>query len=200
MNYLKKYILFLIITFGVLNVAFAQKTEASLLPEPKDWRLEKINFPLDFAPDIDLKGFEELRFALGMFDRTSDNYFSYVFAIRITDDVSLTAKELKPFLLKYYRGLCAAVAKSKKMTVDVSKIDVILKLITLTKDHATYEVELVYFDTFNNGEEIRLHIEIESKKDIKTKISYLLALASPAPKEAVIWKKLYEIKKTATLQ
>ncbi len=57
----------LIILFTILPIlavaGFAQDKNSSLLPVPEDWRFEKIDFPLDFAPDLDYQGFEELRFA-----------------------------------------------------------------------------------------------------------------------------------------
>ena len=35
---------------------------------PAGWRSEVIPFPLDFAPSLTHRGFEEIRFAPGMFD------------------------------------------------------------------------------------------------------------------------------------
>ena len=47
----------------------AQEAAAPILPPaPEGWRHERLAFPLDFAPDIELEGYEELRFAPGMFD------------------------------------------------------------------------------------------------------------------------------------
>ena len=45
-----------------------------LPPAPAGWRFERIDFPLDFAPDIEHEGFEELWFAPGMFAPESDTF------------------------------------------------------------------------------------------------------------------------------
>ena len=38
------------------------------MPTPEGWRTETIPFPLEFAPELEYEGLEELRFAPGMFD------------------------------------------------------------------------------------------------------------------------------------
>lgn len=54
---------------------------ATILKEPADWRFEGMPVPPGFAPEIKLTGSEEIRFAPGMFDTGSSNYFTCVLAI-----------------------------------------------------------------------------------------------------------------------
>jgi len=103
-------------------VSEPQPQPESMLPTPADWRFERIDFPLSFAPELTYEGFEELRFAPGMFTAESETYFTYIFGMKITNDAALDAAELKSLLETYYRGLCRAVAKDKKFDIDVSKI------------------------------------------------------------------------------
>ena len=81
--------------------------EPELLPTaPDGWRFERIDMPLSFAPDLDYQGFEELRFAPGMFQPESASYFSYVLALRIAEDLNVDEAFLEDFLTSYYVGLC----------------------------------------------------------------------------------------------
>ena len=81
-------------------------------------------FPLGFAKDLAYKGHEDLRFAPGMFKADAADYFSYAFVMWIDGGMSFEPASLEKDLLKYYKGLCAAVAPGKKFDVDLSKITV----------------------------------------------------------------------------
>lgn len=97
---------------------------------PADWRSEVIPFPLGFAPDIPLKGVEELRFAPGMFKVEAEDYFTYSFLWWLDGKTSLTAEQIQAYLLDYFAGLYKAVSKTESkdtsafsVTVRTSKAD-----------------------------------------------------------------------------
>ena len=48
---------------ALLALAPVQERPALLPPTPENWRFERLEFPLSFAPELKLKGYEELRFA-----------------------------------------------------------------------------------------------------------------------------------------
>ena len=74
---------------------------AILPPAPAGWRSERLTFPLDFAPAIDLSGIEDLRFAPGMFQPGSESYFSYALALHLEGDVEIDLAFLQRFLDDY---------------------------------------------------------------------------------------------------
>jgi hypothetical protein len=82
-------------------------------PAPPGWRTEVIQFPLDFAPSIAHRGFEDLRFPPGFFDPASGDYWSYAFIWRTEDPAELDAAALGAELTAYFRGLIAAVDEQK---------------------------------------------------------------------------------------
>ncbi len=49
----------------------AQEVQPRMMTLPQEWEFEYLEFPLAFAPDLEYNGFEELRFAPGMFDTAS---------------------------------------------------------------------------------------------------------------------------------
>lgn len=170
--------------------------KSELLPKtPPNWRFERIDFPLPFAPELEYEGFEELRFAPGMFDAKSKTYFTYIFAIKITSDVSIDAKLLKSFLETYFRGLCRTVAKETDFKIDVSKISA-----TVREDHyealdsSHFTVTLDSFDPFVTGEAIKLRLELvvveKAGNDHR-----IFAAVSPKPAESSVWKLLRKLKK-----
>ena len=83
-------------------------------PVPAGWRTEVIKFPLEFAPTIAHRGFEDLRFPPGFFDPASGDYWSYAFIWRTEDAAQLDAAALGAELTAYFRGLIAAVDEKKQ--------------------------------------------------------------------------------------
>ncbi len=62
-----------------------------------DWRFEAMPLPPRFAPKVKWTGFEEIRFAPGVFDNSSPNYFSYVIALSVNGTSAINAAGIKEF-------------------------------------------------------------------------------------------------------
>lgn len=175
----------------------AQDAQPQLLTLPPDWRFELINFPLEFAPDLDYQGFEELRFAPGMFDTTTTTYFTYMFAIMLEGKHDFSIPFTKKFLTAYFQGLSEAVAQSNKITVDTSLISVTVTRPDIkTGKHEAYFITTKYIDTFNGGREVTLNMEMAVLYPKNGEKTYLQAVVSPQPKYAEVWKELYLYRKT----
>jgi len=171
-----------------------------LLKSPTDWKFERMDLPFDFAPGINYKGFEEIRFSPGMFDTTSDYYFTYVFAISISNTKQIGANEIKTFLNKYYRGLSMSAGKEKKLLPDTSLIK--SNVMFLNKINATcytYEASVIFFDTFTNGRKVILTMEIEIAQDFNSDGAYMIAIVSADNETEEIWNKLHDIRKAIDL-
>lgn len=193
------YIITTLFLFGY-SLSMAQDDNAVILKTPTDWRYEKIDLPLDFAPSINYVGFEELRFAPGMFDLKAEKYFTYVFVISIEDVIKLPKQKARQLLYDYYRGLCDALGRSKKISIDTSKINITLKKSDRSNNQVKiYTGKIKYFDTFNNGEEIILNIELETIVLKKSNQSYIIGLVSPKSKDNEIWETLHDIRKQMKL-
>ena len=150
---------------------------------------------MSFAPELKYDGFEELRFSPGMFDAKSETYFTYIFAMKITNDVSFDAKLLKSFLETYFRGLCRTVAEGTEFNIDVSKI-----VATVQEDHYEaqdskhFTVALDSYDPFVTGKPLKLRLEIlVVEKDENG--HRIFAAVSPKPPDSPVWKLLRRLKR-----
>lgn len=157
---------------------------AQLLPSaPEGWRFERMDLPADFAPDLPVAGFEELRFAPGMFEPAAPGYFSYALAVRSESRLEVDAAFLEDFLVRYYRGLCAAVGESRGMALDVSGVSA-----RVAPGAHGFAAQVELFDAFTSGAPLTLAIEISVHHgDDSTE---LLGLASPAARDAGVWRTL----------
>lgn len=168
------------------------------LPSPEGWAKERMQFPLGFAKDLDHKGVEDLRFAPGMFKPEAPDYFSYAFLMWLDGSVPFDAKSIEKDLLKYYKGLCGAVASSRKLDLDLSKITV--KVVRQEKkgrlggeDADVSHAQIDWYDPFTTGKPLTLHLELWTRPADDGKRSCLLAIASPKEKTAPIWESLRKI-------
>jgi len=187
--------------FSLGAAAQAPDRTPALLKGPADWRFEKMPIPPRFAPDIKLAGFEEARFAPGMFDTGSSNYFTYVLALSANDAKAIDAAAIKDFLDKYYKGLSAGVGRRKQLSPDVSQINAVVTPAQSNEGASSnYEAKVTFFDTFNDGRKTVLNMEIRVTAKPTAKKTFITLLISPQPRNAEVWKKLREIEKTINVE
>lgn len=125
-----------IITFYLLSLGlYAQEVPSSEfdshtwqapydLNKPKDWGVERFAIPISFAPQIDYKGIEDIRFTPGWAKSTSEEYWSYAFLWYLDGEINLDIKKLESNLQAYYSGLISAngskIPKEKLIAVVAS--------------------------------------------------------------------------------
>lgn len=143
-------------------------------PGASGFRHEHIPLPPEFAPSLPA-GDEHLLFAPGMFDAGKDDYWSYAFTISFA--AGAVVPPLEPMLVDYYRGLIAAVAESKKMTVAPDQVTV-----RVEPDEGAATIELV--DAFTTGKPVTLHLRMRRDR------ACLRVAASPQPPDAAVWARL----------
>ncbi len=193
----------LLLTWSATRLA--EKETPYQVPEPRGWGKETIALPPMFAADMKWKGAEELRFAPGMFKADADDFFSYGLLFWLPDDQKIDPRSMEQELLAYYRGLAAAVLKSKKQEVDV-------KTFTLTITEArekpgkrpsgesvrAYVGELKWIEPFTTGKPQTLRLEIHTWPAEKHKHNCVFICVSPQPETAAVWKALREIRAGCT--
>lgn len=174
--------------------------QSTILNSPTEWKFEKIDFPPEFAPDLNYEGLEEIRFAPGMFDAASESYFTYAFVVAIDNMDKFQQSEMMGFLYKYYRGLCKAVAEDKKMEVDVSKIFATVRMYdTSNKFRQDYKAQVNFFDAFTNGQEVKLNMDIQVFRKKKCQKIFIVALVSPKLFNEPLWTELYQIRNNTAI-
>jgi hypothetical protein len=171
---------------------------AKLLKVPTEWRLETFPMPPPFAPDIKLTGSEEARFAPGMFEAKSNEYFSYIMAFALDGVTPLAAPDFKDFVEKYFGGLSVGVGRQKGLLIDRSQIvATVSSPATQAKTEQRFDADLAFFDSFTDGHKVSLHLDARIIPRPDAKKQYLILLVSPAAKDSATWDKLREIGKQA---
>ncbi len=167
--------------------AIPVQDDSVLLPTaPEGWPYERLDFPLSFAPSIELEGFEELYFAPGMFDAESESYFSYVLAIRAEGRHEVDEAFVQDFLEKYYRGLCLRVGEGRGLEVDADAITVHVE----PGGHG-YRAAVDMIDPFVTGGPLVLDLAISVHA--RSDATELFAAVSPMGRDEPVWDELAAI-------
>jgi hypothetical protein len=173
------------------GMAIAQPGQPTILKGPADWRFERMPTPPGFAPNIKLTGFEEARFAPGMFDTSSPNSFTYVLVISADGAPDLDSAALKDFLEKYYRGLSVGLGRQKGLSPDPAQM--IAEVAPVQGDKMRCTAKVTFFDTFTDGRKISLNVAARVVALPAAKKTGLILLISPQPKDHAVWRTLREI-------
>lgn len=183
------------ITCLLLDDAAAQDRIAVEIATPDGWRTETLSLPTGFAKDMQLTGFEEVRFAPGMFQPDADDFFTYCFVFCLPKQNPPDRKELTKELLKYYRGL--AVAVTRRSGIDV-KPDSFTLTITPVKDSKTKSTAVMkWIEPFVTRKPQTLHFEIESVTESSINGCLLKIAVSPQRDESAVWKPMRQLLKDA---
>jgi hypothetical protein len=183
-------------------VAAAEDPVRIELTASEDWGRERIELPPSFAPQMELKGTEEIRFAPGMFRADSDSFFSYVIVFHLPARKPLDEQTLQRELLAYYRGLAQAVARGKNLTVQSDGYSLTIERIKPGETEGPpalthFTGELKWDEPFVTGKPQTLRLEIEAGPVSDSDASYVAICVSPQSPDAAIWTKLREVRKSA---
>lgn len=163
----------------ILLLTFALSAPLSAdIPSPPGWKSETISMPPDFAPTMSWKGEEILRFAPGMFKAGEDDFFSYVFLLKLDQG----EPDWDTQLLLYYQGLAKAVMEDEKL--DTSSFELQLK-----GDSKVRYGTLDWIEPFTTKKPQRLNIEI---RQISPQRWFFCA--SPADPYAPIWTSMRDMR------
>ena len=168
-------------------------------PTPK-WFGERIALPpKGFAPDLGLKGIEEILFAPGMFKADQPDFFSYVFLFALEAKPKLDVKVLKKELFTYYSGLSKARMGNPKL--DTSgfsvKVTAIEGKVISPKESVNvknYRAEVMWLEPFATKKMQTLYFELQTWEYKDSPYQYLFVCASPQKSEKPLWKTLREIR------
>ena len=157
---------------------------------PAGWSPEMILFPLDFAPAIPYKGFEDLRFAPGWGDPNSDEKWQYTFLWWLDGSYTFTEKTLTHDIEAYFTGLTRQRAIAEKLDMNAwtpAKAQV-QKIATAGGDTDTYTATVHIFDSQVTKKPGVLYIKIHLKKRADKNRTIVLFEVAANPCISAIWK------------
>jgi hypothetical protein len=161
---------------------------------PEGWRIERYLFPPPFAPNVKLKGIEELRLPPGWGVASSNQYWSAAFLLWLDKNQTINADVLKEMLTTYFDGLIKA-----NITPDTSKDELIPTSVNIQKikpeadDIETYSATINMLD-FQAMKPITLNYMAHVKSCNDKNHFPVFAELSPKPYSDALWNDLKKMK------
>ncbi|MFL5740618.1 MAG: hypothetical protein ACJ75B_10405 [Flavisolibacter sp.] len=161
---------------------------------PKGWNTERFSLPAEFAPGMDFKGVEELRFPSGWGDSTSAEYWSYAYLWWLNGNEPVTEESLKTNFQALYTGLVGRNIISRQIPLDkqVATKVTVRKIKTSTGDMQTLEGESQMLD-YMTQKPMVLHLLIHVKDCSKENHTAIFVEVSPKLHTHPVWKELEQL-------
>jgi hypothetical protein len=163
---------------------------------PKGWNIERFSLPASFAPAMNFKGIEELRFTPGWGDSTSSEYWSYAYLWWLNKEQVVDALNIQNNMQALYTGLVDRNIVSRNIPTDKqipTKVS-IQKTERSTGDSQTFRGQVNMLD-YMKQKPITLNLIIHVKR---CSPSYTAIIVEVSPKlySDTMWNKLDVIGET----
>lgn len=200
MQYKIVFILSAVIAITACNNVSPKKENTSKVVKeynfltPEKWTTETFPLPPAFAPTIQYKGMEDIRFAPGWANPASDEYWTYAFVWWIDGEQTINDTTLANHLQAYYTGLVAGNAKSNAVAKQklIPAVAVIKKITTAAGDIETYKGDITMQDYMDLGlKQLVLHATIHKKQCAGH--TALLFQLSPKEETHAVWNGLNKL-------
>lgn len=162
---------------------------------PAGWANETILFPMNFAPRLTYKGFEELRFAPGWSDANSAEKWAYTILWWLDGAYGFNETILEQDLENYYTGLTRQQAVAGKLDLSAwspAKVNV-QPAKTAPGDKATYTATVSFFDAYVTHKPATLYLKIHLKECTDKTRTVVLFEAAGHPFTGIVWQQLAAI-------
>lgn len=179
-----------ILSIIITDVTFCQEGNPSLLDAPEGWRPEFMRFPLPFAPSLDYKGAEDIRFAPGWSDKSSKEFWAYSFLWYLDEDPQLTPQKLEKDFVLYFDGLMKVVGEEKGLdSGDMKRTSA-----SFSRSGANgFKGQVNIFDAFFSQQEIQLNFDLEESFCEKATKHLTLFRISPQSYDNEVWNSLRQV-------
>ena len=178
----------ILLLFCIQLISAQEANHKTVLEAPESWRPEIIEMPLSFAPSLDYKGFEDIRFAPGWADTTASDYFTYTFTWVLDKNPKLNQKKLETQTKAYFDGLMAAVSERN----DLPKTEASFEFSKVKTAFAALG-DVSFYEAFFSKKVITLKVLATGEK-CKATGKYLVRFNLSPSTDKATWEKMDEVK------
>jgi hypothetical protein len=160
------------------------------LDTPNGWDIERFLIPISFAPSLQYKGVEDIRFTPGWAKKASNEYWSYAFLWYLDGEQNFTASIIEKNLAAYYSGLFKVNTGDSVRSVPVK---VHIKKSPTQKGDLNSFNGTVYMSDYMTKKPIMLHLLIHIKKCAGQNNTFVFYEVSPQPFTDKVWDSLHQL-------
>jgi hypothetical protein len=183
-------VFFIVIHWSSCSKA-ATNINNELLVTEASWTKELFQFPIPFAQSIQLEGLADVRFPQQWGNIKSPNFWSYVFAWRVSAQNVIPVTQLERYISDYFDGLMRAVRGKSSESIPLTSA-VFIPVYERTSD-VSYRGSVTVYDAFFTGKLLTLNVVIDQFLCVHSKQVVLIFRLSPKPQVDTIWKTLNKV-------
>jgi C-terminal processing protease CtpA/Prc len=157
-----------------------------------EWSKELFQIPLNFAPDVSLRGIEDARFTPGWREKEGDTFWSYVFGWNVNHTQPLSIDEMSRNLELYFNGLMRVKERGKEYGMTESKASFIE--IESTTNTLKYTGQIKTLDGFFERKPMTFNVKVEQQFCEEIQRAVLIFRFSPQSFDSDVWNKLETVK------
>lgn len=153
---------------------------------------ELFQIPLDFAPDMTLKGIEDARFMKGWRDKDGGTFWSYTFAWNVEHKQPLSIDEISHNLELYFNGLMRIKDRGKESGITESKA-----FFVQTQSETsllTYKGQIATLDGFFERKPMTFNVKAEQQFCEDIQRAAIVFRFSPLSVDSDVWNQLAKVK------
>lgn len=189
-----KYYRVLILLLCAGSCLCQETQELSILKSDTTWQKEIITFPIDWAPGMTIKGFEDLRFAPEWDQSESEQFWSLVLAWKVETEHVLTKTVIINNMDAYFNGLM----EPNDPTIIIPKTNLLLLEKETDSSRSAWIGKIKVYDNFHTQDMITLNISVVQYFCETTQSAQVVFRFSLQPFEHPIWRSLNEVKPQQT--
>jgi len=182
---MKKVFILIITLFQFTSALSQSKTAHLIFKNDHNWKQEVIEFPIDWAPKVQLQGFEEILFTPEWSNAGSQEFWSLLIGWKVDANPELTLEEIRDNFFGYFDGLM----KPNHWATEFPEP----KVHFTKKDSQHFEGHMTFFDGFYTGKVITVNIQGSQQFRYDDKKSIITFCISPQEKNHPIWNQLKKI-------
>ncbi|MEM9547345.1 MAG: hypothetical protein AAGA77_15305 [Bacteroidota bacterium] len=182
-------ILILFVLLIVAPKSGACQKDQQMFLAPDNWNSERLEFPLSFAPTLDLVGFEDIRFSPDWADSTKQGFWTYTFVWVNEKPYELSETNLIESMEAYFDGLMGLDPEKVKYSKDKDKTACVM-----AKSAYGFHGKIITHDAFFTKKELVLFVRLKEIKCDKSSKQYVLFELSPKAYTHEIWRIFEDVK------
>ncbi|MFL5809281.1 MAG: hypothetical protein ACJ749_07145 [Flavisolibacter sp.] len=198
---MKRHLFLIFVLVFSLNASSQPKTKFDgknweapyILDIPKGWDVERFLIPIEFAPVINYKGVEDIRFTPGWGKKETNDYWSYAFLWYLDSTINFDSKTFESNLTAYYTGLININVDKTKLTDKLVPVEVSVKERSVEKDDAKTFEGTVSMSDFLTQKPIKLNLLIHVKYCEGPGKTLIFHELSPKPYSDKVWTGLDQL-------
>ena len=183
------FILILCLFSSFTCLVAQNKQQFAIVQADSTWSKEIILFPIDWAPDLTLDGFEELRFSPNWDKPENSEFWTLALSWKVNTPNTLSLKEIQFNLAHYFDGLM----KPNHWATEFAEPKVTLQLTEVENEITHYIGQIDFFDGFHTGKPISTYFNATQRFCKASKSTIIVFLISSQEKTHPIWEELNTI-------